>query len=183
MNNHFYITRHGQSQWNVEQKVAGATDVPLTEEGKKQAIELAEKIIKEKLVIDEIWYSPLERAKITALTIGERTGIPCKEEVALKEQNFGKWEGFFWGDKTVPDFINAKARFADNYENGESMLKLGQRVFNFLDKLKEVSKTKTILLVTHGGIARMVNAYFNSTTNEEFATFGIHNCQILEYKF
>lgn len=183
MKNHFYITRHGQSAWNVEKKVAGSTDVPLTDKGREQAKLLAHKIIDEKLEIDEIWYSPLERAKETALTIGEVIGVPCKEEPRIIEQNFGKWEGFNWANDTEHVFRAAKRCFADNYENGESMLKLGQRIFNFLDDLKEVSKNKTILLVSHGGIGRMVNAYFYDLTNDEFAGFQLGNCEIKEYRF
>ena len=49
---HIYFTRHGQTVWNVENKICGATDSPLTELGHKQAIELGEKIKSENLQID-----------------------------------------------------------------------------------------------------------------------------------
>ena len=58
---HIYFTRHGQTVWNVENKICGATDSPLTELGHKQAIELGEKIKSENLQIDEILCSPLSR--------------------------------------------------------------------------------------------------------------------------
>ena len=87
-----YFTRHGQTFWNVENKICGATDIGLTELGHKQAEELGQKILKEGIKIDEILYSPLSRAADTAKHIGKVTGIPMREEIRLKEQNFGKYE-------------------------------------------------------------------------------------------
>lgn len=87
-----YFTRHGQTVWNVENKICGATDSPLTDLGHEQAIELGKKILEEGIQIDEILYSPLIRAKATALHVSEITGIPAREEIRLKEQNFGKYE-------------------------------------------------------------------------------------------
>lgn len=56
-----YFTRHGQTFWNVENKICGATDIGLTELGHKQAEELGQKILKEGIKIDEILYSPLKQ--------------------------------------------------------------------------------------------------------------------------
>ena len=65
------------------------------------------------------------------------------------------------------------------------MLRLGQRIYNLLDELKVRSEkeNKTFLLVTHGGIARMIHSYFYSETNEEFSSTNIDNCQVKEYCF
>ena len=59
---YLYFTRHGQTIWNVENKICGATDIALTELGCRQAEELGQKILDEKIKIDEILYSPLIRA-------------------------------------------------------------------------------------------------------------------------
>lgn len=89
-----YFTRHGQTIWNVEGKVCGATDIELTELGHKQAIELGERIKADKNIkIDEIVASPLIRAKNTAEHISEITGIPMHTDMRVIEQNFGKYEG------------------------------------------------------------------------------------------
>ena len=194
-----YLVRHGESVWNVEKKVAGFTDVPLTEKGQKQAVELAKNIrdlIEKAKVndgdagdfhdfkIDEILYSPLARASETAKQIAEYTGIPSRCEPRLAEQNFGKYEG---SDRSSAnkEFFLAKTQFINHYGNGETMLHLCQRVFNLLDELRseEIRSNKNYLLVSHGGIARMIHAYFNDMTNEEFAAFKIANCEIKEYDF
>lgn len=79
MAKYFYFTRHGQTVWNVENKICGATDIALTDLGHQQAAELGERILKEGIKIDEILYSPLMRAADTAKHISEVTGIPDNE--------------------------------------------------------------------------------------------------------
>ena len=125
MAKYFYFTRHGQTIWNVENKICGATDIALTELGHQQAVELGERILKEKIKIDEILYSPLMRAADTAKHISEVTGIPAREELRLKEQNFGKYEST---PRNGEEFKKAKQNFVCRYEGGESMLQLCQSV-------------------------------------------------------
>ncbi len=184
MSNHIYITRHGQSQWNLEGKVQGVTDTPLTQKGIEQAYELAKKIKNEKLKIDEVLYSPLSRAADTAKIIAQENNLPNCLEPRLIEQNFGQYEGHEWS-KHPGQFHEAKKQFADNYNGGESMLRLAQRIYNLLDQLKERSdkENKTFLLVSHGGIIRMVHSYFFSESNEEFSSTNSENCEIREYFF
>ena len=86
---HFYFVRHGQTVWNVENKICGATDSPLTEHGRQQAAETGKNIVESGIKADEILYSPLSRAADTAKIISEMSGIPCREEPRLIEQNFG----------------------------------------------------------------------------------------------
>ena len=90
-----YFTRHGQTFWNVEDKICGSTDIALTEYGQEQAIALGQKILEEGLQIDEILYSPLIRAADTARHISEITGIPAIEEPRLKEAEFWKIRRYF----------------------------------------------------------------------------------------
>ena len=155
-----YFTRHGQTIWNVEGKVCGATDIELTELGHEQAKELGEHIKADKdIKIDEIVASPLVRAKNTAEHISGITGIPMHTDIRVIEQNF-----------------------VDNFDGGESMLKVAARVYNILDEMKK-DKDKTYLIVAHNGIARIVNSYFYDMANEEFASYGIKNCELLCYEF
>ena len=184
MSKKIYVTRHGESQWNVECKVQGVTDTPLTARGIEQAHELAKKIKESGIKIDEIFYSPLSRAADTAKIVAEENSLPLSLEPRLLEQNFGDFEGHEW-EKHPGVFHEAKKQFACDYNGGESMLRLGQRIYNLLDELKARSEkdNKTFLLVTHGGIARMIHSYFNSETNEEFSSTNIANCQVMEYCF
>ncbi len=175
-----YFTRHGQTIWNVENKICGATDIELTALGHQQAEELGQKILEQNLSIDEILYSPLVRASETARHISEVTGIPMRMEPRLKEQNFGKYESTARDGK---EFQKAKANFINHFDGGESMLELAQRIYNLLDDIQSEAGEKTYLLVAHNGISRIINSYFYDMTNEEFAAFGIKNCEILRYEF
>ena len=174
-----YFVRHGQTIWNVENKICGATDIALTDLGHQQAIETGKKILEEGIQAHEILYSPLVRAAETARHISEVTGIPARMEPRLIEQNFGKWEST---PRDGADFRKAKEQFLSRFEGGESMLQVAQRIYNLLDDLK-AEKEKTYILVAHNGIARVVQSYFYEMTNEEYAFFGVRNCAVVRYEF
>ena len=73
-----YFTRHGETVWNVENKICGMTDSPLTARGQEQARQLGELVRDSGLQIDEILYSPLSRAADTAKAIAAATGLPAR---------------------------------------------------------------------------------------------------------
>ena len=139
-----YFVRHGQSKWNVENKICGATDIPLTDEGRNQARITAENIIAKNIKADIILYSPLSRAKETALIISEIVKIPAKEEPLLFEQNFGMYEGT---PRDGMEFKEAKKQFLNRYQNGESMFHLAQRIYNLLDRVKADEKDYILVAV------------------------------------
>ena len=173
-----YFTRHGQTVWNVENKICGATDIALTELGHEQACELGRHIKELGLKVDEILYSPLVRAKDTALHIGGITGIPVRMEMRLKEQNFGKYEST---PRDGKEFKAAKECFIDDYDGGETMLAFCHRVYGLLDEI--TNGDRVYLLVAHNGVARVVESYFHNMSNAEFAAFGIKNCALVSYEY
>lgn len=177
---HFYFARHGQTIWNVENKICGATDIALTELGHQQAVDLGQKILEEGIRIDEILYSPLIRAAETARHISEITGVPRRMEPRLIEQNFGRYEST---PRDGEEFRQAKMNFICSYDGGESMLHLCQRIYNLIDDIRLEADHKCCLLVAHNGISRAVQSYFTDMSNEEFARFGIRNCEIVKYEF
>lgn len=177
---HLYFVRHGQTVWNVENKICGATDIELTELGHQQAIDTGKKILADGIQADEILYSPLVRAAETARHISEITGIPARMEPRLKEQNFGKYEST---PRDGAEFKKAKEDFCCRYDGGESMLHLAQRIYNLLDEIREEADQKTYILVAHNGISRVINSYFFDMTNSEYAEFGVKNCAVLKYEF
>ena len=174
-----YFTRHGETVWNVENKICGMTDSPLTARGQEQARQLGELVRDSGLQIDEILYSPLSRAADTAKAIAAATGLPARCEPRLREQCFGKYEGT---PRDGAEFRISKTHFADRYDGGESMMQLAQRIYNLLDELRQ-DENKTYLLVAHNGIARVVESYFHDMTNEEYSAAGIKNCELVKYRF
>ena len=163
-----YFVRHGETVWNVENKICGATDSPLTERGHEQAMQTAANILAMGVKADLILYSPLSRAKDTAMHIAEVTGIPAEPEPRLFEQCFGKYEST---PRDGQEFFEMKQKFLYRFDGGESMFQLAQRIYNLLDELKEDGGD--YILVAHNGIARVVQSYFYEMTNDEYAAFGI----------
>ena len=174
-----YFVRHGESQWNMEDKICGVTDSPLTEKGHQQAIETGKAILAAGIHADMILHSPLRRAAATARHISEMTGVPIREEPRLIEQAFGIWEGT--SPRNSEAFFRAKQNFINSFGSGESMFRVAQRIYNLLDELKQ--DEQTYILVAHNGIARFVKSYFEDMGNEEFAGFGVTNGEICRFEF
>lgn len=176
-----YFTRHGETFWNVEHKICGLTDISLSEQGRRDAENLGRKLLEDRMKIDEILFSPLSRAKETAFIVSKMLQIPAIEEKSLVERNCGKYEGTL---NTAEEFRAAQKQICNSYGNGESMLRVTQRIYNFLDKITRDGSGKTRLLVGHNGIARSVESYFNADlTTEEFISFRMENCALRRYDF
>ena len=173
-----YFTRHGETVWNVENKICGVTDIPLTDRGREQARALGRQLAAGEADITRILCSPLVRARETAELIAAETGLPLAVEPRLREQAFGRYEGT---PRNGAAFALAKLHFADRFGGGESMLQLAGRIYPLLDELR--GQDGPALLVAHNGIARVVQSYFTEMTNEEYALFGIPNCALVRYDY
>ena len=86
-----YFVRHGQTDWNVQSRIQGQSDIPLNQRGIAQAKALAAQL--KTLAIDCIITSPLQRTKQTAALLNETLQVPILEEEGLKERDFGEFEG------------------------------------------------------------------------------------------
>jgi len=172
-----YVARHGQTQWNAENKVCGRTDQPLTEGGIAQAEALAEKAAE--LGIDLILSSPLQRAYRMAQIIGDRCGAELRTDERLIEQNYGIFEGV---DRKDPGFLASKRQFAVRYPGGESMMDMAGRIYPLLGEIREKYSEKTVLLACHGGVCRVIRTYFLPMTNEEYFAYSPENCSLECYE-
>jgi broad specificity phosphatase PhoE len=92
----FYFLRHGQTDWNLQGRLQGHSDIPLNATGLAQA-HAAAKMLSEKSV-DIIVSSPLVRALKTAAIISERIARPIYIDSQLKERSFGAFEGQILAD-------------------------------------------------------------------------------------
>ncbi len=173
-----YVARHGQTQLNVEDRVCGSTDIPLTEVGLKQADKLAANTASIK--IDVIIASDMIRARQTARAVAKYKGLPVITDSRLREQDFGRWEGHPRG---AADYQAEKRRYFSNHNGGESVLRLAQRVYNALDDIisNPDYQDKNILIVCHGGVRRTVRSYFQDMENEEYSAYSPDNASLVEY--
>ena len=171
-----YIARHGETPWNLENRVCGRTDVPLTEKGVEQARLLAQNAMGKG--IEVILSSPLLRAQQTAHAVSEAIGVPIELDERLIELDFGSFEG---GPRSDPEFQYTRAQFPTRYPGGESAFQLAHRVYSCLEDVKRKYAGKTVLLVCHGGVCRMVRSYFMDLTNDEYSDYFAPNAELVEY--
>lgn len=179
-----YIIRHGQTDWNKKGKIQGKTDIELNEEGIKQAEE-AKRILKD-YPIDMIVSSTLKRARKTAEIINEAKNVPIIFKEELEERGFGEFEG-----KTQQEFqdeiwnseILANYNLNKQYKGVETIRSLCDRVWGLIEELKKEYVDKNILLVTHGGVTRAINGYFNGANeNGILEDLNLHNCEIRTFE-
>lgn len=171
-----YVARHGKTVWNEQNRVCGITDISLSGEGIRQAEELARTVQKRK--IDQIISSPLNRAAETSRIVASLCHIPFITDGRLTEQNYGIYEGV---NRQNPSFLKNKRNFACKYPQGESMMQTACRIYGFIDELKENGGDKSLLLITHGGVCRIIRTYFTDMTNDEFFEYTLGNGELEEY--
>ena len=151
----FYIVRHGQTDWNVKKILQGQTDIPLNGNGKKQALELAQKL--KEIKFDLVFSSDLKRAKHTVKTVALEHKLAVETTKALRERKFGRLEGEkierLKEFSEVFDSLSDDEKFAfKSYPEVESDEEIVARATTFLRELAVLYPNKTILIGTHGGV-------------------------------
>jgi alpha-ribazole phosphatase len=145
------LIRHGQTNWNLEQRFQGQSDIPLNETGRKQAQALAERLAAESF--DAVYSSDLQRAAETAHII-RKSGF--QPDACLREVNFGDWEGLTYDEikAKYPEPLAAWENdiFKNAPPNGETLERLALRVQSMLNELCEKHEDQKILIVAHGGV-------------------------------
>ena len=173
------VTRHGQTDWNVEKRIQGRTDIELNNKGIEQAYQTKENLKNEK--IDLIICSPLKRAKQTADIINKDRNIPIIYDERLLEICYGENEGRLHDDFDYDGFWSIVN--THEYKDAENVNKFIQRAHNFLNDLKN-RKEENILIVTHNGVCRAINTYFNGIPNDNnIIDLGIKKCEVVKYNF
>lgn len=175
---HVHIVRHGQTSWNVEMRAQGHRDIPLDEEGERQAIRLVRSF--EDVRIDRIVSSDLSRAMQTADPVAKWMGLGVELRADLRERSFGTWEGIQFS-KFIPQMTPAER---ENYNdaanfrppNGESFVDVWERLDGFVSDL--ATEYRDVLVVTHGGtgsvlVAKLIQAGVASARSFRFGNTGI----------
>ena len=173
-----YFTRHGQTDWNINRLIQGRIDVPLNEEGIRQAKELAEKM--KDIHLDAIICSPLKRAIVTAEAVNVYHNLPIETDDRIIEEYYGTMER---APRAGDAYLNQRKSFAKRYPGGEGYFDVVYRVYDFLNQLKRERPNQDILIVAHGGMSRIVHSYFCDMENDEFVAYGLQNCELAKYEF
>ncbi|WP_428770338.1 histidine phosphatase family protein [Treponema sp. HNW] len=179
-----FITRHGETDWNVEKRICGCSESKLTEKGHLQARELAKRLAedKEKNDIRYIYVSPLKRARDTASYIEKALGIKALPDKRIQEVFFGDFEGVHW--VTSPEFREILDNPFAQFPGGESLVQASCRAYSLIDEVRKThSEDGNILFVCHGMITVLMHTYFKSYKQSDFLNLRVENCQLLEFDF
>ena len=154
-----WFIRHGETDWNLERRIQGQTDIPLNETGHAQAGAIAQAMagLHDSLGGFDLQVSPLQRPRQTMQYIADSfdldwTNITIDER--LKELNFGELEGSTWPElnaRGLDPEKDAEGYHAFRPKGGESYADATSRVRDWLDSL-----TRPTIAVAHGGISRIV---------------------------
>jgi broad specificity phosphatase PhoE len=171
-----YFVRHGQCQANVERRIAGHNDSPLTDTGRAQADACAALLLDKQ--IDLILTSPLMRAKDTAERIAKKMGYrgEIRVEPLIIERDFGSINNEL-------KEIGFPLLDAGKVPDAESLEQMADRTTKALEVLKTLPG-RYILVVGHGGAERMLHVLYES---RHYSTFldgrSLYNGEIREYTF
>lgn len=147
------LTRHGETLWNIEGRVQGRLDSPLTEKGILQARSLGKRLQSEG--VTRIYSSDLPRARHTAEEVRSELGLPeVSLDSALREISFGEWEGKVWWDlrQNYPEIFAVWDRGPHQIQipGAETMWEVTERAWSFIQGLPTKHKDEKICIVTHG---------------------------------
>ncbi len=153
-----YLVRHGATELTTEDRFAGSTDVPLSNEGRAQVGALAERLRCDTL--SAVYASPMIRTLETAEIIAAPHGLQPLPEPALREIDYGRWEG-----RTRDEL---ESEHADEYDawqedpltiapqGGESGIQVLSRVLPVLRRIVQDHRRRSVLLVSHKGTNRLL---------------------------
>ncbi|MBP5455453.1 MAG: histidine phosphatase family protein [Paludibacteraceae bacterium] len=168
-----FLTRHGQTFWNVEKRMQGQLDSDLTDLGREQAKALGKRLADEK--IDVIYSSPLGRAMETARLIRGERDIEIKTDEGLMELYLGPWQGRLLSDVAI-EFPEQTENFWKRPEcyrrdDGETYYQLRERASKAIGRIAEEENGKTVLIVTHGIVLKTLRSYFQYQGIDEITNY------------
>lgn len=158
------LVRHGETDWNRDDRWQGWADPPLNELGRQQAAELAERL--RHVPFDAVYTSDLERAHQTAEIVAAPHGVPVVADAGLREIDVGSWSGLTKAE--------IEERFGGERVDGETRDQHRARVRAAAARLLAAHPNERILLVTHGGTMRALAEAFDGP---------IENCAVIELRW
>ncbi len=154
-----YLARHGETTWSLSGQHTGMTDIPLTEQGEKNAKQLGKRL--QGFTFAKVFSSPLQRALKTCELAG--FGVNVIPDPLLQEWNYGDYEGHTTTEiqRSSPDWFI----FRDGCPGGESPTQVANRCDQMIEKMKAINGD--ILIFAHAHILRMLTTRWLGLPAEE----------------
>ncbi len=179
------IIRHGETDWNVEKRIQGHTDVPLNETGRAQALAMAFNAAHHRF--HAIYSSDLLRATETARVLAQREDQEVKLLPQLRERHFGLFQGITAAEGAGLNpaaYARYMARDPDyDFETGESLRRFADRVAEGIAWLVRHHSGQTIAAVSHSGVLDVVYRRATGRPLQAPRDFKIPNCGLNWFRF
>lgn len=177
--------RHGETDWNVEKRIQGHTDIPLNETGRTQALVMAFKAAHQHF--HSIYSSDLMRTMETVQALAQREGESVKPLPLLRERHYGIFQGIT-AQEGATRYPKAHAHYVArdleyNFETGESLGQFAERASECVDWLVRHHSGQTIAVVSHSGVLDVI---YRRATGRPLHTprdFMIPNCALNWFHF
>ena len=182
---HILLIRHGETEWNREGRIQGYhADSPLTATGRGQVRALAVRLARES--IDALHSSDMGRTRETAGPISAATRLPVIYEKALRERNYGVFEGYsFTGIESAFPAEFEKFRARDPHyapPDGESAAQFRDRIVTALEGIA-ARVTGRVAIVTHGGVLGVMYRQAMSIPLEAKRSYSLANASLNQFRF
>lgn len=180
-----YITRHGETRWNIEKRLQGQGNSELTENGILGAEKLCDRF--EEIDVDCIISSPLKRTVHTSEIIRGEKNIPIFTDAGLMEIDVGDYSGKTLEEmkvsdaQTVEDILNDP--YNNSYPNGENLTQFYDRCTEAVKRIIKEYDGKRVLIVSHGGVLKCIEHFMRGEMIEpDWPKDVIANCGLAKYE-
>jgi 2,3-bisphosphoglycerate-dependent phosphoglycerate mutase len=179
------LLRHGETLWNIEGRIQGHRDSPLSAEGIAQAEALARRLAAERPAV--LCTSDLGRARQTMEPIARVTGLVPRVDPALRERCYGAFEGRTWPEieREFPQQYASHLTGGATVraEGGESMVEFRDRAVGALERIAAASGDDKVVIVTHGGVLGMLYRHIMHIPLEAPRNYAMPNAGINRFTF
>jgi 2,3-bisphosphoglycerate-dependent phosphoglycerate mutase len=187
-NGELLLVRHGQSQWNLENRFTGWTDIPLTEAGIAEARHAGELL--KAYHFDQAFTSALSRAQETLriiLAVIGQTNLPIERDQALNERHYGDLQGLNKDETAVKFGAEQVHLWRRSYDvappGGESLKDTGARVMPYYNAhiLPLLKQGREVLVVAHGNSLRALVMVLDNISEQDIPDLNIPTGAPLRY--
>jgi broad specificity phosphatase PhoE len=157
-----WLVRHGETDWNLEGRYQGISDVPLNANGRSQAQEMGKILASNGISYQAVYSSPLKRAYETAIIIAHWLRLPVCVDERLREMELGEWEAMLYAeiDGKFPEKIRERQTNAANTHapGGENAIVVAERMSQAADEIAASHPGEDVIVVTHGMSIKTLSA-------------------------
>lgn len=180
------LLRHGATDWNLQGRCQGTTDLALSEVGARQAEEIADSLGRES--IHAVYASDLKRARQTAEAIGRAHRLPVTVEANIRELDHGKLEGLTFAEikKTFPEFIKKwRTEPAELLiPGGERLIDVARRTWSAMNRIADRHEAgETVVIVSHNFPIVAFLCRVTETPLNRYRTFHLDPCGLTRLSY